>query len=61
MGGFGGGHMGGFGGGRIGGVGGDHMAHVGREHFGRRFVRGGYDYGSDCPYYPSYNWPYCAY
>jgi hypothetical protein len=48
------------------------MAGIGRGHFGdgrghfgegrRHFVRGGYyDYGYGCPYYTSYNYPYCTY
>jgi len=74
MGSFGGVHVGGVGGSRIGGLGAEHadgfhagaMAHVDHEYFGigrHRFVGAGvYDNGADCPYYPSYTWPYaCTY
>jgi hypothetical protein len=55
----------------MGSVSGGHMAGMGRDHYGygnygygrRHFVGGGYyDYGTSCPYYTSYNWPYtCNY
>jgi hypothetical protein len=64
MGGFSGGHAGGFGGSHMGSVSGGHMVGMGRDHYGygRHRFGGYYDYGTSCPYYTSYNWPYtCTY
>jgi len=75
IGGLGGAHIGGLGGAHFGAMGGEHFgshiggfgeghfARMGHDHFGRRhYARGFYDYGLDCPYYPTYTAPYyCNY
>jgi hypothetical protein len=48
----------------MGSVSGGHMVGMGRDHYGygRHRFGGYYDYGTSCPYYTSYNWPYtCTY